>query len=306
MTVNEVKSPLISSSKIRLLETYATAALVEDWKKTFDMDISKEFGDIERIFLYRCEESNLDFFVPAIAGSSQLYKDLQKFDWFYMPHKWEFDEALRDLSDCKRILEVGCGQGFFIEKALKRLKGSTVKGIEFSEEAIQKASQKHLPVEKADLQKIIERGETFDAICCFQVLEHVSNPREFLNSMLTVLEPNGRLILCVPNRDSFLKYQYNLLDMPPHHLTRWNLDTFKYIEKLFPLKLVKSAFEPLAKYHISAYMLAHAWKLHKRFPKTGIIFSNPVVPHVFSAIIRITGLYRFLRGQSLYVMFRKI
>jgi SAM-dependent methyltransferase len=301
-----VPSPLVPTSITHLLDTFQVAKLIDDWQATFEIDISSELNGIEEISLYRCQASQLDFFVPAsAAGSEQLYRDLRKFDWFYMPEKWEFEEAFKDLVGCKRILEVGCGPGFFVEKATKKLKGSMVKGIELSEAAIQKALQKNLPVEQVDLQELVTRGEIFDAVCSFQVLEHINQPRDFLEAMVKVLAPGGSLILCVPNKDSFLRYRYNLLDMPPHHMTRWNSFTFKYLEKLFPLKIVRMSFEPLARYHIYGYVAAYSKYWRAKLPVGRYFLSEPRLRKIAN-ILEKSGLHRFLRGQSLYVLFERL
>lgn len=299
--MSDVKSPLSPHAEIRLLQSFRASELISDWKTCFDIDITGELKGIEEVNLYRCEESGLEFFLPlSVAGSAMLYKALQKFDWFYMPDKWEFEEAIKDLAGCTSLLEVGCGQGFFIEKALKQLTCRGIKGIEYSEEAVQTALKKQLNVEKATLKDLIERRESFDAICSFQVLEHVSLPLQFLEDVLLLLKPGGALILCVPNKESFLKYQYNLLDMPPHHMTKWSLETFKYLEKIFPLKLINASFEPLAEYHIEGYMKAYGEYVCKSIPVPSLAL------HYFSNLLKISRLYRYCRGQSLYIRFKKL
>jgi SAM-dependent methyltransferase len=40
--------------------------------------------------------------------------------------------------------------------------------------------------------------DTFDAVLCNQVLEHIFEPKEFLREILRVLKPGGRLLLTVP------------------------------------------------------------------------------------------------------------
>lgn len=299
-------SPLVPDSTTHLLGIFQVAKLIDDWKATFDIDISGELGGIEEISLYRCQATQLDFFTPAsAAGSDQLYQDLQKFDWFYMPEKWEFEEAIKDLVGCELILEVGCGPGFFVEEVIQQLPGSLVKGIELSGAAIQKAFQKNLLVERVDLQELVARGAIFDAVCGFQVLEHVNQPRDFLEAMIKVLAPGGRLILCVPNKDSFLRYRHNLLDMPPHHMTRWSSFTFKYLEKLFPLKVVRMSYEPLARYHIYGYVAAYGQYWHAKLTAGRSFLSESRLRKIVD-ILEKSGLYRFLRGQSLYVLFERL
>lgn len=49
-----------------------------------------------------------------------------------------------------------------------------------------------------DGKKIPFDNETFDSAVCFQVLEHVFEPHEFLNEINRILKPNGKLLLTVP------------------------------------------------------------------------------------------------------------
>jgi len=304
--MGKIRSLLVPGVKSRLLDTFHAAKLIADWRDDFDIDISNELNGISKISLYRCETSHLDFFSPAsAAGSDQLYRNLQKFDWFYMPEKWEFDQAIKDLEGSRRILEVGCGPGFFIKNAIKKLKGGEVKGIELNKSNIQQAFENNLPIEYADVRELAANGESFDAVCSFQVLEHVPQPRDFLKAIVKVLEPRGKLIICVPNKDSFLKHQYNLLDMPPHHMTRWNSFTFRYLEKLFPLKLERICYEPLAQYHIHGYVMAYGQYWRDKLPLARYFLSESRLAKITSSMIK-GRLYRFLRGQSLYIRFKKI
>jgi SAM-dependent methyltransferase len=299
-------SPLIRGSPVQLLGRFLAPQLIDDWKRFLGIDIADHLGGIEEILLYRCQTSQVDFFIPSeAAGRAELYEKLREFDWYYMAAKWEFAQALRDLGDRRRILEVGSGTGLFVERAMKELTKSRVQGIELNERAVLLARQKDLPVDLMSLGELIHRGETFDALCSFQVLEHVHQPREFLEAMIKLLTPGGLLILGVPNRDSFLGHQYNLLDMPPHHMTRWNRKVFEYLPRLFPLKLLGIRYEPLAPYHVAGYVEAYCrfwstqWPFLCRYLSVGRI-------RRITDILRQRGLYRFLRGQSLYGVFQRV
>ncbi|MCX5823694.1 MAG: class I SAM-dependent methyltransferase, partial [Deltaproteobacteria bacterium] len=105
-----VISPLTNESQVSLLDEIPTSRLVADWNNTFSIDITKEFKDCSTIELYRCDKTGLKFFMPStVAGSDNLYVQLQKFDWYYMPGKWEHAIALTSMQHGGRILEVGCG-----------------------------------------------------------------------------------------------------------------------------------------------------------------------------------------------------
>ena len=60
----------------------------------------------------------------------------------------------------------------------------------------------NLNIKKVDVfydgKKIPFEDNHFDSVVCFQVLEHVFEPDEFLSEIFRVLKPNGKLLLTVP------------------------------------------------------------------------------------------------------------
>jgi SAM-dependent methyltransferase len=123
---------------------------------------------------------------------------------------------------------------------------SKCQGIEINTEAAERATSKGLPVTTRSLSEMActHPGE-FDVVCAFQVLEHLSDPKVFLEQVCSLLSQNGRLILSVPNRDCSLGLDRNPLDFPPHHMSRWAAETFSNISKFFPLELQDVIRQPL-------------------------------------------------------------
>ena len=298
------KSPLTDSQDITLLKTIPTKQLIQDWKNSLEINITEEVDEHENIYLYKCNETQLKFFTPSeTVGSGKLYEQLQKFKWYYMPQKWEHKVALKDLSKCKDVLEIGSASGHFVKSAID--KGFNIKGIELNEAAVAAAQRKGLPVKRLDLEEAAKLyRESLDAVCSFQVLEHVPNPKEFIDWSIQMLKPGGKLIYCVPNSESFLKYQYNLLDMPPHHMLQWSKESFKALEKLFPVKLDKVVYEPLASYHVWGYINAYSNHFRSASPLGKLFFNNFTIG--FYTKILSLCFRKFLSGQSLYVKFRKV
>jgi 2-polyprenyl-3-methyl-5-hydroxy-6-metoxy-1,4-benzoquinol methylase len=302
--MDRIISPLTGTEDVSLVSTTCAHQLVDDWKMAFQIDIADELRGYENIDLFQCNATKLKFFLPAdIAGTARLYEQLQKFDWFYLQHKWEYKVALQDLKHCKRILEIGSGSGYFIQAALRE--GLDITGLELNKTAVLEAKEKNLPIVDSDLKEIAAScPEEFDAVCSFQVLEHIPNPKEFIELSLRALKPGGKLIFCVPNSESFLRYEYNLLDMPPHHMTRWSEGVFIAMEKIFPVKVDKIIYEPLSRYHVSEYLRAYANHYTSVLKMAKFIFNRYTFPPLECFLN--TGVRKLLRGQSIYVQFGKI
>lgn len=299
-----LKSPLTYSQDITLLKSIPVSQLIKDWNNSFNIDITSELHEYTTIHLYQCNQTKLRFFYPFnIGGSDKLYEQLQKIDWYYMPHKWEHKVALENLSNCNDILEVGCAFGSFVESALQL--GLNAQGIELNSAAVEIAKKNNLPIENIDLQEVAKNYPlSRDAICSFQVLEHIPQPKNFIELCIQILKPGGKLIFCVPNAESFLKYQYNLLDMPPHHMTQWTAATFKNLESIFPVKVEKIIKEPLAEYHIGSYLSSYCNHIRSISPLGKLIFNKYTLP-LYQYLLK-SGLRNFVTGQSIYVQFRKL
>jgi len=220
-----------------------------------------------------------------------------------MPEKWEHAQGLRDIAGCKSVLEIGSGFGDFVKLARESL-GVQVQGVERNPLAIQEARARGIALQEVDLAEILKSSAgTFDAVCSFQGLEHVPHPKEFLQQCCELLASSGRLILGLPNADSFLRLQSNILDLPPHHCSRWPLSTVRRLPRLFPLRLLRIALEPLTEHHVDGYVAAHT----DRLARTALPRANH--PLVQSRLIRFlirTGFRKFLEGMTVYAVFEKI
>lgn len=301
-----IKSPLTKTNNISLIKIIKVDELIASWKNNFQIDISKEYQNQILLYLYQCQETKLKFFIPLkLSGSSDLYSKLEKFDWYYMPRKWEHDVALQDLKECKKVIEVGCGKGAFVKRLLEEKK-LDAQGIELNKSAVQYALANNIPVFAVNLEKFAEEeSNNYDAVCSFQVLEHVSDPLDFLQSLVKLLKPKGKLIISVPNDASFIKYDdYSVLNKPPHHMTLWCTETFKGLTNILPIKIVHFKYEPLADYHVDWYINVQKYRF------TGNKFLNlpiKVISKILRPIYKRNSLIRnFIKGHTLYVCFEKI
>jgi 2-polyprenyl-3-methyl-5-hydroxy-6-metoxy-1,4-benzoquinol methylase len=168
-----------------------------------------------------------------------------------MEDKWEFSTALDLFNDESAVLEVGVGEGHFLQAARNR--GHSALGVELNPQGAARARAMDFEIYELMLDELNEQtDQRFDAICAFQVLEHVPDPRQFLEDMMCMLKPNGKMVLSVPNAAVMRKIDPNnqdLLNQPPHHMGHWDENVFRALEHFLPVKLRSVHREPLASYH---------------------------------------------------------
>lgn len=100
-------------------------------------------------------------------------------------------------------LEIGCSSGFFLEELLER-GFQEVSGCEPSLDAKEKAAPSvREKIYSGFFTKEAYANKTFDLICSFQTLDHLSDPLEMLHSCFQKLKPGGLIYLIVHNVDGF-------------------------------------------------------------------------------------------------------
>jgi glycosyltransferase involved in cell wall biosynthesis/protein-L-isoaspartate O-methyltransferase len=101
------------------------------------------------------------------------------------------------------LLEIGCGQGDFLVRAAAR--GLTVTGIEYSKHACEVARSKlrDAPNSAVLCGEINSATGQYDICACSDLIEHVRNPRLFLEQVHKLLRPNGIVFIATPTLDSW-------------------------------------------------------------------------------------------------------
>jgi SAM-dependent methyltransferase len=129
------------------------------------------------------------------------------------------------------LLDIGCSSGGF----LSTMKSSAweLYGIEMEESTAERArAATGARVFVGDAVDAPFLPATFDVITCFDVLEHVYSPREFLLKVLEWLKPGGIFYAMLPNIDSwearfFGTYWYGL--ELPRHLSHFSPRSLRHI-----------------------------------------------------------------------------
>jgi 2-polyprenyl-3-methyl-5-hydroxy-6-metoxy-1,4-benzoquinol methylase len=189
--------------------------------------------------LVRCRPCGMVYVnpVPTEFVSGQYY-DQAGADYYLSPAKLESDYAAvrfeRELRLFRRhcpggaVLDVGCSSGAFLFQLNQRFAGSyQVVGTDVSGAPLDYAESRGVPVVRGDFLRHDFGATRFDAVTFWAVLEHLAEPRSFLEKAWSVLKPNGLCFVLVPNLQSLAvrllgaRYRY----IYPQHLNYFSRAT---------------------------------------------------------------------------------
>lgn len=142
----------------------------------------------------------------------------------------------------KNILDVGAGTGDFLK--ICKNNSWNVSGVEPSLHARNIATKKGVFLEE-DLSNFT--NQKFDVITLWHVLEHVENLQDYITTLNELLSDNGKLIIAVPNFNSFdsqyYKQYWAAFDVPRHlwHFSKSSISKLfssinLSIDKTLPMK----------------------------------------------------------------------
>ena len=118
-------------------------------------------------------------------------------------HHWRIDEHERRPLAGKRAVDVGCGAGLLAEP-LARL-GADVTALDAAPENVAVARH-HAGGQGLAIDYRVGGIEalpgTYDLVTSMEVIEHVADPRAFIEALAARLADGGLLILSTPNRTS--------------------------------------------------------------------------------------------------------
>lgn len=249
-----VRSPVTGSTRVEKRKQIDTRFVSRLYQEHFGINVNRYFAGISTIDVYRCLDTGYQFYFPlTLEGDSAFYEALEAIPWYYMDWKREHEIALEHVRLTDRVLEVGCARGAFLRKL--KTGGIDCAGLELNRHAAATARQQGVTVLEESIQGHATRHpETYDVVCFFQVLEHVSDVKSFIEAAVGLLRPDGRICIGVPNYDSFIGLDdASPLEMPPHHVGMWTESALAKLADVFGLELVSIECESLQPYHIDYF-----------------------------------------------------
>jgi SAM-dependent methyltransferase/uncharacterized protein (DUF3084 family) len=123
-------------------------------------------------------------------------------------HVARYDLATRFVRPGDTVLDVACGTGYGSDVLFRGSAAARVIGLDESKSAIAYAKQNygstgHVDFKAGDTARLESVADhSVDVVVSFEVPERVGEARKVLGEARRVLRPGGRLLACVPQRDS--------------------------------------------------------------------------------------------------------
>lgn len=128
----------------------------------------------------------------------------------------------------ERVLDIGSGIGTSLLE-IKKL-GGIPSGIDPDINSAIFAEKFNLNFYLGTYESVVIKHKKFDLVCASQVLEHVSNPIDFLLFCKNLITNSGRIILSFPNVDALYRKllgRHWLHWHIPYHLNHFNQTSFQ-------------------------------------------------------------------------------
>ncbi len=109
-------------------------------------------------------------------------------------------QKIKEYVPSKRVLEVGCGTGIWMEELQPIVK--SIAGVDLSAGMVEQAKRKGLDARIGDVESLPFPNASFDFIYSYRVLPHVPNLPQAFAEMKRVLRKDGRAILMLYNKKS--------------------------------------------------------------------------------------------------------
>jgi SAM-dependent methyltransferase len=264
---NEKRCPICNSENFkRTDQSIFIWEILKRWESERNIEFSRktwnhyqEFRD--PVSLWQCFECGFGKFEPSVVGTDIFYKEIALQE-YYFSNKWEYlqaYDAIQELGPSIRLLDIGCGNGEFLDFIKTKIPDIEAFGLEINLDAAEKARSKGHTIFDGNLldEDSLNNKDIgqFNVITLFQVLEHLSDPISYLKRIMPFLSARGIIIIAVPDAEGPIKFfKMDLTELPPHHVSRWRQSTFEIGMPLNGLNVMKISHEPLPNYLWQQYL----------------------------------------------------
>lgn len=229
----------------------------------------------QTLALVRCKGCSMVFASPVDEGwgTGAFYAQLGE-PFYLSPDKLQSDYSpvrfARELKLFRRfcregsVLDIGCSTGAFLYQLKAQFPGIyEVSGIDVAGPALDHAGQKGIRVLREPFLEADFKGQSFSAVTFWAVIEHLIDPRAFLDRAASLIQPSGYCFILVPNYRSLVvrslgaKYRYIF----PQHVNYFTAATLsKLVEAEPSLRVIHTA-----SMHFNPIVILQDWRSRGAF-----------------------------------------
>ncbi len=188
--------------------------------------------------IQQCKNCSLEYAFPLEAGSQSFYQWVTTRAGYYPETRWEWFAVIEQINKRERqnsisVLDVGCGGGNFLEIA-KKLSNTRIVGLDTTPDSIEQCQARGFEVYCETIESFYNKfpSESFNYVLSFHCLEHISQPKQFIASMLSVLKPMGSIFISTPYSPMSVESDwFDILNHPPHHLLRLSKKSYEELAR---------------------------------------------------------------------------
>jgi 2-polyprenyl-3-methyl-5-hydroxy-6-metoxy-1,4-benzoquinol methylase len=255
-------------------------------------------------FFYRCGNCGFIFNHNKITFESKKYTQSEIEDIYFKSVKNIFDYSLKKInkySDKGKLLDIGCGYGYFIDLALKE--GWLAEGIEIELEKYESCIKKGLKVYFSYAEKLEIPVKNYDVITLFSVLSQTKDFELVFKNIIESIKDKG--ILFIRDYNScfhFFIFKFlsflSFLNIKPFIFHKWN-----FSKKSIEILLKKYNFE-IIEFLPSHPTMGDQYKTGGFLGKYGV-FAFKLSYFIFSYLIYYLTFRKILISSSFVVIARK-
>lgn len=133
----------------------------------------------------------------------------------------------------ERLIDVGAGYGIFLDEWRARFPATELLAVEPSAPLARQCRSNGFTVVEAIVEQVTGHAGSADLVTCFEVLEHVYSPLEFVRVLTDLARPGGYVCvstLCIDGFDLQMLWETSTQISPPHHI---NFLSVRGFETLF-------------------------------------------------------------------------
>ena len=141
----------------------------------------------------------------------------------------------------RKILDIGAGLGAFLLELKKKWPNASLFALEPSKLMAKKCRDKNIKVFENTIEKMDSEKNKFDAITCFELFEHLYDPKFFLKKIYKLLNKGGVFYFTTLNGMGFdiqMLGKYSNSIYPPYHINFFNPKSIEILLKKIGFKIL--------------------------------------------------------------------